>query len=78
MHRTHTHTHTQNSVRHSLSLGQYFRKVERKDGCRRKKGFHWEVVPEKKTALDRELEQFMGEEGFVKIEMAASCAGRYS
>ena len=64
-------------MRHSLSLGQYFQKVERKDGYQGKKGFHWEVVPEKKAALDKEVERFMREEGLVKIEMTAARAGRY-
>jgi len=64
-------------VRHSLSLGQYFRKVERKDGYQGKKGFHWEVVPEKKAALDKEVERFMNEEGLVRVDMTASHAGMY-
>ena len=49
----------------------------RKDGYQGKKGFHWEVVPEKKAALDKEVERFMNEEGFVKIEMTAARASRY-
>ena len=52
--------------------------MERKDGYQGKKGFHWEVVPEKKTALDREVERFMREEGFGKIDMTAAGAGRYT
>ena len=51
--------------------------MERKDGYQGKKGFHWEVVPEKKPALDKEVERFMNEEGLEKIEMTATRAGRY-
>ena len=76
---THTHTHTltphmhtpQNSIRHSLSLGQYFHKVDRKHG---KKGFHWEVAAKKKAALDKEIEHFMKQEG---LEMTSTHTGRW-
>ena len=71
-HTTHAHTHTpQNSIRHSLSLGQYFRKVDRKHG---KKGFHWEVAAKKKAALDKEIEHFMKQEG---LEMTSTHTGRW-
>lgn len=53
----------QNCVRHSLSLGQYFRKVERTDGWHGKKGFHWEIIPDKRLSLDTELEKFLIEGG---------------
>ena len=61
---------TQNSIRHSLSLGHYFRKME-KGGSQGKKGFHWEVIPKKRAALDREIERFMEEEGIAKTDITA-------
>jgi len=35
------------------------------------------VVPEKKAALDKEVERFMNEEGLVRVDMTASHAGMY-
>ena len=64
----HTHTCIQNSVRHSLSFSQYFRKVAKQHGYQGQKGFDWEVVPEKQAALDKEVEKFLQAEGRSLIE----------
>lgn len=53
---------TQNCVRHCLSLGQFFRKVERAGEHTGMKGNYWEVIPGKKDMLDRDIELFMIEE----------------
>ena len=53
----------QNSVRHSLSLNQCFRKVERTDGWQGKKGYFWEINPERKGTVEREIDKWLKEEG---------------
>ena len=58
-----TLAYTQSSIRHSLSFGQCFRKVERKGGYQPMKGLHWELVPDKKAALEKEMETFLLAEG---------------
>ncbi len=67
----------QNSVRHSLSLGQYFRKVERtpSSGWHGKKGFHWEIVPGKNETLRTEVEKYLREEGRGLVENRTAKAG---
>lgn len=53
-------SHTlQNSVRHNLSLNPAFRKVTRTDGWQGKKGFFWEIAPEKKEVVNSEVETFL-------------------
>jgi hypothetical protein len=46
-------------VRHNLSLNPSFRKVTRTDGWQGKKGFFWEIAPEKKEAVNSEVEAFL-------------------
>ena len=52
----------QNSIRHSLSLGPYFRKTQ-VAGFQGKKGFQWETVPNKQLTLNQEISKFLAEEG---------------
>ena len=52
----------QNSIRHCLSLGPYFRKTQ-VAGFHGKKGFQWEAVPDKLPALEQEIAKFLTEEG---------------
>jgi len=49
----------QSSIRHTLSQGQYFRKAE-KPGMKGKRGFLYEIIPEKRAALERELQKYTG------------------
>ncbi len=53
----------QNSIRHNLSLNQAFRKVERSDGWQGKKGYFWEINPDREGSLEREVEKFLRLEG---------------
>lgn len=49
----------QNSVRHSLSLSRNFRRIGVKVGeVKMKKGLEWEVIPERREAVDREMELY--------------------
>ena len=59
----------QNSIRHSLSLGKYFRKVKSSSCLEMRKGFLWEFVPENKTAIMTEVQ------GFLKQEVKDSILG---
>ena len=53
------HIHLQNSVRHSLSLSRNFRRVGVEEGAgRMKKGLKWEVIPEKREVVNREMLQY--------------------
>ena len=52
----------QNSIRHSLSLGHYFRKVQSASGYQGRKGCFWEFVPEKKANIVAEVERFLKQE----------------
>ena len=43
-------------MRHSLSLSRNFHRVGVGDGdCKAKKGLQWEVLPEKREAVNREI-----------------------
>lgn len=42
-----------------------------KDGSQGNKGFHWEVIPKKRAALDREIERFMKGKGKTKTDVTA-------
>lgn len=53
---------SQNCVRHCLSLGQFFRKVERCTESAAIKGNYWEVIPEKRPLLYRDIEVFILDE----------------
>lgn len=53
----------QNSVRHNLSLNSAFRKVTRNDGWQGKKGFFWEIAPEKKHVVNSEVDTFLKSTG---------------
>lgn len=48
----------QNSLRHSLSLGHYFRKYN-SDKLVTKKGHLWEVDPQRASELDKEMYMFL-------------------
>ena len=48
----------QNSLRHSLSLGHYFRKYN-SDKLVTKKGHLWEVDPQRAAELDKEMYMFL-------------------
>lgn len=48
----------QNSLRHSLSLGHYFRKYN-SDKLVTKKGHLWEVDPQRSAELDKEMYMFL-------------------
>ena len=52
----------QNSVRHSLSLGKNFRKVQSASCLQVRKGFLWEFVPQNKAAVMAEVERFLKQE----------------
>ena len=67
---THSYAPPQSSIRHCLSVGYYFRKMV-KDGSQGNKGFHWEVIPKKRAALDREIERFMEKKGKAKTDVTA-------
>lgn len=49
----------QNSVRHNLSLNAAFQKVTRNDGWQGKKGFFWEIAPDKKQLVNAEVDTFL-------------------
>ena len=52
----------QNSIRHSLSLGKYFRKVQSASFLEMQKGFLWEFIPQNKAAIMAEVERFLKQE----------------
>ena len=64
----------QNCVRHCLSLGQFFRKVERNGENTAIKGNYWEVIPEKIPLLERDMDMFTSDE-FKKLTCQTSCEG---
>ncbi len=51
----------QNSVRHSLSLGHYFRKTASHGAgaASKPKGNLWEIIPDKAEALRKEVDSFV-------------------
>ncbi len=51
----------QNSVRHSLSLGHYFRKAASHGAgaASKPKGNLWEIIPDKAEALRKEVDSFV-------------------
>lgn len=55
--------HFQNSIRHNLSLNPAFRKVEHSMRWQGKKGFFWEVTPERRASVEREVERYLRQEG---------------
>lgn len=57
-----SHQHTQNSIRHNLSLNPAFRKVQH-SRWQGKKGFYWEVTPERRASVEREVERYLRQEG---------------
>lgn len=56
----------QNSVRHNLSLNPAFRKVQNSIKWQGKKGFYWEVTPERRASVEREVERFLRQEGKIR------------
>lgn len=56
------HFRYQNSVRHNLSLNPIFRKVNRQ-GWTGKKGYLWEVCPDKQELVDKEIVRFLHSTG---------------
>ena len=56
-------SHLQNSIRHNLSLNPAFRKVEHSMKWQGRKGFFWEVTPERRTSVEREVERYLRQEG---------------
>ena len=65
----------QNSIRHNLSLNSCFRKVNRTDGWQGKKGFSWEVTPDKSNVVQVELDKFqkLGEGRSEKASKKCKC-----
>lgn len=67
---------TQEWISHKVIKEQYFHKVER-PGRSTRQGkntvFHWEIIPEQRAALGRELENILKEE-----EKSSSENGLYS
>ena len=57
------YVHSQNSVRHNLSLNPAFRKVQHSMRWQGKKGFYWEVTPERRSSVEREVERYLWQEG---------------
>lgn len=53
----------QNSIRHNLSLNPAFRKVKDSVRWQGKKGYFWEVTPERRTSVEREVERYLRQEG---------------
>ena len=53
----------QSSIRHSLSLGSYFRKADANSSNQLfgKKGHFWEVVPDKQAMLDKEIASYFAQ-----------------
>ena len=60
----------QNSIRHSLSLGKYFRKVQSASGLPLEsgKGYFWEFDPQNKATIMSEVERFLKQEGNSNVE----------
>ena len=56
----------QNSIRHNLSLNPAFRKVKDSMRWQGKKGYYWEVVPERRAGVEREVERYLRQEGKLK------------
>ena len=56
----------QNSIRHNLSLNPAFRKVKDSMRWQGKKGYYWEVVPERRASVEREVERYLRQEGRLK------------
>ena len=56
----------QNSIRHNLSLNPAFRKVKDSMRWQGKKGYYWEVVPERWASVEREVERYLRQEGKLK------------
>ena len=67
---------SQNCVRHCLSLGQFFRKVERCADSVAIKGNYWEVIPEKRPLLNRDIEVFVLEEHKKFVQRHKKCNGK--
>ena len=53
----------QNSIRHNLSLNPAFRKVKDSMKWQGRKGYYWEVTPERRSSVEREVERFLRQEG---------------
>ena len=60
---THSASSLQNSIRHNLSLNPAFRKVKDSLRWQGKKGYYWEVVPERWSSVEREVERYLRQEG---------------
>ena len=55
-------------MRHSLSLNANFKKMDRTDGWQGKKGYFWEINPEKKNEVEKEITKWLNEEGRKVVE----------